>query len=297
MKYSIYLLLACLLLPLACVKDQTELIVPGELTNIDQIRAYLQQAAADNNLVIALDSISNRTIPYCELQMEDETVVFFKKKWLDRAVSSPGDWRMHFTFSDNSQETALYLGDTIYWQEDSIKVNPFGTAPLTAIVPSAMPLKGRFGVKVFGKAPDGVSIEGELSAFGEGQAIPILGLYPDYNNTVEITFLSPQGKVRARRQLQLQTANVHGLSNLEITQNQLPADDDGIFFISDRRLGFDQRGKRAGPTPVMRDTSTVSYRTATWWWLPPLEPSAIILLLSTKSACSAKPSDATLYPT
>ena len=244
MKSTIYLtLFICLLLQLACVKDQTELIIPDELTDIDQIRTYLRQAVADNNLIIGLDSTSNRDIPYCELQMEDESVVFFKKKWLDQAVSNPADWRMHFAFTDNSQETALYLGDTIFWQEDSIRVNPSGEAPLTAIVPSSMPLKGRFGVKVFGKTPDGISIEGTLSEFGEGQVIPILGLYPNYNNTVEITFLSPQGKVRARRQLQLQTGTVSSLPGLNITQNQLPADDDGIFFLSDGRQGFDQRGE------------------------------------------------------
>lgn len=239
-----FMLFLCAILPLACDKDQTTLVVPGELTDIEQIRAYLQEALADNNLIVSIDSTSNSDIPYCALLMEDESVVYFKKKWLESSSPNPAQWQVGFTFTDGTQEEALYLGDTIYLDEDEIVVNPFGTAPLTALVPSAMPLKGRFGVRVMGKGPEGVPIHKKLSAFEQGQDIPVLGLYAAHTNEIEISFLNEGGDVRATRKIALTTSSVEGLlASLDIDQNLLPPEDDGIFFIADRKLGFDQRGE------------------------------------------------------
>lgn len=236
-------LLSISLLCLACDKDQTQFLLTDELPTPDDIRTYLRQTMYNNVLILEVDSTIEREIPYWLLRMEDESVVYFKKEWLKSISLDPDQWRISFAFTDGIRQDALLLGDSIYVSDTSVVLNPFGTAPLTALVRSQMPLKGRFGVKVLGKGENGIAIEHKLAPFTASHDIPILGLYIDHENEIELTFMNEDGKFRASKRIQVRTEPLTVYLNPEILQNQLPPNDDGIFFISDRKLGFDQRGE------------------------------------------------------
>ncbi|MCB9048932.1 MAG: aryl-sulfate sulfotransferase [Lewinellaceae bacterium] len=230
-----------LLLLSACQKEEPEFLLPNELRTRSQVEAFFQNAYAKDILLLGVDSLNVEGVDYCRFSFEDGRELNVKKELIGGVRVDSSGWTATLAFETGSQLPAYILDDTIFL--DSIKVNPFGTAPLSALVAATMPVRGRFGVKVLGKGEQGISLGHVYETFANVHQIPVLGLYPNFQNTVELSFLSEEGKVRARRTIRLTAGDVPGRFTVNLIQNELPPDDDGIFFVTDIKRGFDQRGQ------------------------------------------------------
>lgn len=236
-----YYPLILILLLSACRKEEPEPLLSGELRTLGQVEAFFQDAWARDLLLTGVSAFTAEGGEYWRFTMEDGRELFVKKALTGRVEVDSSGWTATLAFENGGQLPAYILGDTIYI--DSVKVNPFGKAPLSALVAAGMPVRGRFGVKVLGKGEDGIAIGHVYERFANEHQIPILGLYANHQNTVELSFLSEQGKLRARSLLRITAGDVPGLLNANIIKNELPPDDDGLFFVADLLKGFDQRGE------------------------------------------------------
>ena len=70
-----------------------------------------------------------------------------------------------------------------------IKLNPYGTSPLSALIIFETEEPSQISVTVKGKTAD-TDITEHFEEYDTYHEIPVLGLYADYQNTVEITAVS-----------------------------------------------------------------------------------------------------------
>ncbi|MCB0583379.1 MAG: aryl-sulfate sulfotransferase [Phaeodactylibacter sp.] len=239
--FNPFLLLLALLF-VACQKQDAPLLpLPNELPTSEATQAFFNLAWENNQIIVAIDSINIGGIPYCRFTFENGQEALIKKELTAGLETDSSNWSAKLTLQDGAQLPAYILGDTIY--VDSITVDPFGTAPLSARLAASMPVKGRFGVVVQGRGEDGIPIGHAFEPYTNEHKIPVLGLYPEYENEVDLAFLGPEGQVRATRNLRIRTGGVPGRLTVNIFRDELPPGDAGIFFVSDVERGFDHRGE------------------------------------------------------
>ncbi len=70
---------------------------------------------------------------------------------------------------------------------ESVKLNPSGNAPLAALLKFTTQIKGHTDIVIKGKNGEASDIYQSFTDSSNTHAIPIIGLYPNYANTVEIT--------------------------------------------------------------------------------------------------------------
>jgi len=90
---------------------------------------------------------------------------------------------------------------------DSVKLNPYGFAPLSALLTYNSPTPGHTRIVVKGQGGSADIIQ-EFSDGGMSHTIPILGLYPSYNNQVEVYLLNDKAKEVAMTTMHIQTGDL-----------------------------------------------------------------------------------------
>ena len=160
-------------------------------------------------------------------------------------------------------ELGITLGLT---NNANIWLNPNGTTPLSARLQFCTPEPGTVTLTVLGKAPDitdgnlnddmcsaanpdGIAISHQFSESASEFDLPVLGLYPNHNNTVVVEFIADSGAT-ARDELMIMTAPLPINAGppkfpleIEIESNDLPADDAGVYMFSSQKAAFDQCGE------------------------------------------------------
>jgi len=89
--------------------------------------------------------------------------------------------------------------------QDSIILNPYGYAPLTAIVKYTTSIPGKTKITVKGINGEGSDIVQEFDDLGLSHSVPILGLYADYENTVDIILNDENGRAVAHSTITIKT--------------------------------------------------------------------------------------------
>lgn len=69
---------------------------------------------------------------------------------------------------------------------DSVQLNPYGNAPLSALLKFTTSIAGHTKIVVKGKNGAASDISQEFTDNGKSHAIPVLGLYPNYKNMVQV---------------------------------------------------------------------------------------------------------------
>lgn len=237
--------LLLLLFLLGC-KDETSSPAPPLpeelLTSIAATKLFFFEARDQNNLITTVDTTTIEGIDYWQVTLEDGTFVYLDMDSVRTIDLDPGGWAATLNFSDNTSQNTDLLGDSIYIDGSNIFVNPYNTAPLTALVKVNMPVKGKFGIKVLPQNEGDIALGAELESFEFFHELPILGLFPEHDNEVEIYFRSEAGELRASKTIIVSTGGVSTTLNVEILSNELPISDEGIFIVGDRKIGFDQNG-------------------------------------------------------
>ncbi|MFA6084323.1 aryl-sulfate sulfotransferase [Mucilaginibacter sp.] len=102
-----------------------------------------------------------------------------------------------------------FVATTFVIPNQAIVINPSGNAPLSALLTFTSALSGHTEIVVKGKNGEPSDIKQVFEDSGTSHAIPIIGLYPNFENTVEVTVVNDNGD-KAK-------------SSIKITTGPLPA--------------------------------------------------------------------------
>lgn len=134
---------------------------------------------------------------------EDDYVFYFEKDTLEvpkqqivSVAKQPEKWNLTLTLSDGAVLNLPYKGGALDFIIKSVTLNPSGYNPLAAMLDVKLPTFGRIRVTVEGKNGQEGTITHLFRQSTPAQKIPVLGLYADYDNRVELAFTDGDGKVR-----------------------------------------------------------------------------------------------------
>lgn len=88
---------------------------------------------------------------------------------------------------------------------DSIKLNPYGYTPLSAIISFSSTVNGKAVIIVKGKHGVNTDIKHVFNDMGLSHSIPVIGLYANYLNTVNIRLINDAGDTLAKTTISIQT--------------------------------------------------------------------------------------------
>ena len=180
-----------LLLTISCKKEkQVNMSTCNSLTSIEDFKKFLVNADANNVLV----SNSQEELDEFVISFEDDSKFCIATEDILSVQKDSQHWNITFEFSDNTSISTGFLGTEFSIPEDSIFLNPFGIAPLSAIVNFKSPVDGKINIRVEGQDGQYSDILHDFNYFGRDHSIEIYGLYLDHLNTIEVTFTNQDGK-------------------------------------------------------------------------------------------------------
>jgi len=163
--------------------------------------AVCQLHVSDSNIVVNVIEDQDSLIFYLESgQRITRSEGCFKNVSVDTA-----NWQVHLLFVDSTVQSVPYLGNSFLIDEDSILLNPYERAPLTAQVTFTLPIPGKIRLTIRGRNEDSPDFTHEFDDFKYHHTIPVFGLYMDYENRVTITVLDYFGNERFSRDISILT--------------------------------------------------------------------------------------------
>ncbi|MFN1834208.1 aryl-sulfate sulfotransferase [Balneola sp. MJW-20] len=215
----------------------------GEITDLSDLKVQLSAALTDS-LVLTLYSnkiIDDRNIT--EFVFDSNEKILASAALIDSLDYQAENWRLNVIFSDDSMQELYAVGDRIFRAgQYEIQVDPTGFNPLSADANISMPVPGRFQIKVLGRSEFGIPITHEFQQVSFDHDFPILGLYQNFENEVLFEYKSSRGNSLLSESFFLQTETTP-TPDVRVSINNLPSSDQGIFFNTDLKMGFDQRGE------------------------------------------------------
>ena len=145
------------------------------------------------------------------------------------------------------------LGSDVEIIKDEVTVNPSGVAPLTAVIDLETSAEVSVSIKVTGVNGPESDIVHDFDQTGMQMEIPVLGLYPDFENTVELTFFSTTGTNLGTKSYSIQTGQLLAdMPEIEINTANRSQMIEGLTFVSyfGHRVGGDATPQR----PFMFDS-------------------------------------------
>lgn len=134
---------------------------------------------------------------------------------------------------------------------DSIKLDPYGYAPRSALVSFSVATVGKTFIRVRGKHGSLTNVEHTFNDKGTYHAIPVIGLYANYRNTVDIRILNNRGDTLAQSTLTIQTGDLP--PNMPVSITALPFEESqiapGLILVSN----YSTRGTGSPSTPFFMD--------------------------------------------
>lgn len=115
-------------------------------------------------------------------------------------------WKTFVGLANGTQFSIPSKGDALDFMVEGVKLNPSGFNPLAAIADVQLPAAGRVRVTVQGKEGTAGNITHLCAGQTVRQQVPILGLYQDYENKVELTFTDKEGNKRGSTVITIKTA-------------------------------------------------------------------------------------------
>jgi len=117
---------------------------------------------------------------------------------------------------------------------EKITLNPNGTAPLTALLEFTSSSNIKCSIRVVGKNGAESDVLKDFDGLGTTFALPVLGLYAGYNNTVEVTFKNDAGTMLGRKSYTIKTDALPAgfYPNITINSKQPARMAPGMTFVS-----------------------------------------------------------------
>ncbi|WP_286752676.1 MULTISPECIES: aryl-sulfate sulfotransferase [Sphingobacterium] len=143
-------------------------------------------------------------------------------------------WVTNLIFSDGSELIVPTKGTSLDFMVEGIKLDPSGYNPLAALVNVVLPTYGRVRVTVRGKHGQFGTITHLCSDETPRQSVPILGLYADYDNVVDLAFTDLEGKERGSTTIHIRTqaVTVQDFPKWKIVKGQTDKMEFGVNLVS-----------------------------------------------------------------
>jgi arylsulfate sulfotransferase len=238
-KNSIFLFLFVSVVLYSCSDKVLPTSTDVELETVEEVKQYLSDEKKLSNFITGIEKPIGRNLFY-SITFEDGIRVSISRDLVNSIDEDYEHWIAHFSFVNDTFFQAPLLGIDF---PVSIEINPSGMAPLTAVLYVEMPVEGRFSVEVHGRNNNGIPISNSYERVAMAHDIPVLGLYPNHDNQVELTFERPNDRAPISDTISISTPGVPISPSVNVVTNTLPAEDDDLYFVSNLKAGFDQRGE------------------------------------------------------
>lgn len=178
---------------------ENELNKLKDVQNLLQLKNLLYQSIINENLVIEIiDNEKNITLIF-----ENDTQFIINKKLIINHEIDHEKWRLILNLSDSSSISVYFVGSELKIQ--NLKLNPFNNAPLSLNFKIETPIRGKFSITVLGQDGPKSDILLNTDLFTKNHEIRVFGLYPNYENTIEIKFINNDGYVRKSQKIKVKT--------------------------------------------------------------------------------------------
>lgn len=145
------------------------------------------------------------------------------------------------------------LGPNTEILHENITLNPTHVAPLTALIEIETSEKVRISIRVAGRNGAPSDILHSFNELSTQHEIPVLGLYPDFINTVELTFFNSGGARLGTKTYEIETGPLLAdLPSIEINSTDRSRMAEGMTFVS--YFGHSTNGSPTPQRPFMFDS-------------------------------------------
>lgn len=155
---------------------------------------------------------------------------------VEQIITDKNDWESILTFTNGTTYYIPTLGTSVESLITNLEVNPSGYNPLAANAIMNLPALGHIKLVVHSKdgakAPD---VEHFFSSIEKGQTIPILGLYPNYNNQVTLIYTDKEGNERASSTIEVKTGSLKDIflpQNLRVVTADVSRMEPGMTLVN-----------------------------------------------------------------
>ncbi len=239
------LVLVLLLFMGACSvsNDDSETPLENEITELEALKTRLSSVQQAEQIITSFSSDTQNDRDIVQLNLDNQETVILSASLIDSLAFDSDAWRLRVIYSDETDIELFAVGEKIFRSDQfSVQLNPSGNNPLAALVTIDMPVPGKFNIEVVGKTSFGISITHEFDDIKYDHELPILGLYQNYENEIVFEYESSTGTLLQSESYFITTART-ATPDVDVNINNLPQTDEGIFFNTDLKMGFDQRGE------------------------------------------------------
>jgi arylsulfate sulfotransferase len=238
------ILLIAALLFYSCNKDEVNDLndrVDALQNALEQLKVVSNASSFKNRLLE--EAIEGNLVKQATAQNESDFLVEFEngesllatENLVQAHEVDMNAWKVMFTLADESQVEASMIGSPLQIETANIKLNPYNNSPLAATVAATYPVKGKVKINVIGQDGEKSNISKTFDNYAEVQNLEIFGLYPNYNNEVEIIFLDKQNRERSKSTIRIQTSALpSGFPEFEIVK-QFSSPEANTVFLMDFR--------------------------------------------------------------
>lgn len=198
-RVSGYLLVLLLWLTVACQKEN-----PPSYGQIEEYKARIEQIIDKGEILAKWVKVENEY----SFHFEKETILI-SAGLLREVESKKEEWKTVLVFSDDSKMIIPSMGEGLDFIVKDLTLNPSGHNPLAAKIEVFLPANGRVKIVVHGKDGQSGTISHLFKEKTARQHLPVLGLYEDYENQVDIVFSDYEGNERGKTRMTITTAPLH----------------------------------------------------------------------------------------
>lgn len=241
----------------------------------EMIKKLLSEMQLEDDLIV---NLIDDNLDY-HLQFESNEQIQIPKSCITSVEVVDDEWHVVLIFNDGTQFEFNIIGENISTSNYNIDLDPSGSSPLSALLNFNTHIDGRIAVKILGQDGELSNIESPLFENDSIHSIPILGMYPDFLNSIEISFYNDDGVFRSKEVVNIQTNPLPINFEINVIENRPSELDQSVFVDSDKKVGFDKFGKVRW------------YHTSGGWFLRRAKSGQFIILVSGQVASKIKYTD------
>lgn len=153
---------------------------------------------------------------------------------IQEVVDKKEEWETKIIFTDDSTFSIPTQGDSLDYIVKNVTLNPSAYNPLAAKIEVRFPVSGRAKIIIHGKQGSTSTISHTFKAYQAHQTLPVLGLYENYNNQVDIVFMNESGKERGRAHTSIKTKplNINRLPTFRVGVKKSDKMEPGVNLVS-----------------------------------------------------------------
>ena len=227
--YSCLMVCLCLgdcLLFVGCSEDDPKVWMrPEELTTVD---AFIKEG-------VLLQSVQETDDSYL-FSFENGNTLKLPYQAIKEFQQYPDKWMTVLTLSNDQEYNIPTVGNSIEQFVKEIKLNPSGFNPLAVSIQMELPAKGCMKVKVYAKKEAKTADQEYQYKFVDNytQDVTVLGLYENYSNQIELTYLNKEGDERGKTILEasVKPLNIKRLPKHKLLVSKQDKTEPGMILVA-----------------------------------------------------------------